>query len=124
MRDPGDWPVDDDVAANTREAAATRWSTPARSSRRSRWASLGHAQHRRLTLIHFGASFGAWIATELEHRELMTPYAIDMAERSLAAIAETSFYEGLGARGSCIELGDIHERYELLVVPTSRVARA
>ena len=58
-------------------------------------ASWGYRNIDRLTLIHFGAIFGAWIATELEHRELMTPYAIDMAERSLAAIAEDVDLEGL-----------------------------
>ena len=116
---PGDWPVDDDVAANTREAAAALVDAGAIVEEIEMGASWGHRNIDRLTLVHFGAIFGAWIATELEHRELMTPYAIDMAERSLAAIAETSFYEGLVGEGQLhFELGDIHERYELLVVPT------
>ena len=117
---PGDWPVDDDVAANTREAAAALVDAGAIVEEIEMGPNWGPANISRLTLIHFGAIFGAWIATELEHRELMTPYAIDIAERSLKAIGETSFYEGLVGEGQLhFELGDIHEQYELLVFPTS-----
>jgi Asp-tRNA(Asn)/Glu-tRNA(Gln) amidotransferase A subunit family amidase len=117
---PGDWPVDDDVATNTREAAAALVDAGAIVEEIEMGPNWGLANISRLTLIHFGAIFGAWIATELEHRELMTPYAIDMAERSLRAIGETSFYEGLVGEGQLhFELGDIHERYELLIFPTT-----
>jgi aspartyl-tRNA(Asn)/glutamyl-tRNA(Gln) amidotransferase subunit A len=116
---PGGWPVDDDVAAATREAAAALVDAGAIVEEIELGPRWGVANIHRLTLIHFGAIFGAWISTELAHRDLMTPYAIDMAERSLAAIAEGTFLDGLVGEGELHqELGDLHERYDLLVVPT------
>jgi aspartyl-tRNA(Asn)/glutamyl-tRNA(Gln) amidotransferase subunit A len=116
---PGDWPVDDDVATNTREAAAALVDAGAIVEEIELGPNWGPANIARLTLIHFGAIFGAWIANELAHRDLMTPYAIDMAERSLDAIGASSFYDGLVGEGELHhELGDLHQRYELLVFPT------
>ncbi len=91
---PGDWPVDPDVAANTRaagealrEAGATVDEVPLEVRMRDVVRAM---------LVHFGAIFGADIMSEVEaHRELLTPYAVAMAERSVAAYREIGFAEGL-----------------------------
>jgi aspartyl-tRNA(Asn)/glutamyl-tRNA(Gln) amidotransferase subunit A len=117
---PGGWPVDDDVAANTREAAAALTDAGAIVEEIEMGAHWHPDNVLHLAMIHFGAIFGAWIAGEMQHRDLMMPYAVDMAERSIAALEGSSFYDGIvGESALLAELGEIHEQYELLVVPTN-----
>jgi Asp-tRNA(Asn)/Glu-tRNA(Gln) amidotransferase A subunit family amidase len=117
---PGGWPVDDDVAANTRDAAAGLVDAGAIVEE----VELGEIWHPDnvipTTMIHFGAIFGAWIGGELErHRDQLMPYAIDMAERSIAALERSSYYDGLVREAELLaDLARLHQQYELLVVPT------
>ena len=53
------------------------------------------------------------------HRELLTPYAIDMAERSVAALREIGFTEGLRSKPvSWRRSAAVLAEHELLLLPT------
>jgi len=74
------------------------------------------------TRAHFGAIFGSWIAEMLaDHREQMTPYAIEFAEGAIAR-PTVSFYRGLEIEGEIYaRLGAILQRFRLLICPTTAV---
>jgi aspartyl-tRNA(Asn)/glutamyl-tRNA(Gln) amidotransferase subunit A len=115
---PGDFPVDPEVAANTLAAAETfREAGAIVEEVEVGWR---RADVTRATLVHFGAIFGSSIGVHIaEHGDLMTSYAIDLAERSAAALAGTTFYDGLELEAKIYsELGQLFERYDLFVCPT------
>ncbi len=114
----GDYPIDPDVAANTLAAADAFRETGAIVEEVD--LTWRRADIRRATLVHFGAIFGALIGSALEeHRDLITPYTIDLVERTRAALAGTSFSEGLELEARVYaELGELLERYDLLICPT------
>jgi aspartyl-tRNA(Asn)/glutamyl-tRNA(Gln) amidotransferase subunit A len=115
---PGDHVVDPDVEANTLAAAeAFREAGAAVEEVELPWR---REDIQRATLVHFGAIFGAIIGTAVDQqRDQLTPYAIDLAERCRAAVAETSFDEGLLLEAEIYApLGELLERYDILVCPT------
>jgi aspartyl-tRNA(Asn)/glutamyl-tRNA(Gln) amidotransferase subunit A len=116
--DLGGYPLDLDVAENTLAAAdAFREAGAAVEEVELPWrpADVTRAAH-----VHYGAIFGPWVARELEqHRELLTPYAIEAAEELAAAARETSFLEGLELEARLTSaLTQVLERYDVLVCPT------
>ena len=103
----------------TRSPRQTPSGTPARWW--SRWRCRGAAADiMDVTLIHFGAVFGAYIAHVAEtDADLMTPYALEMGRMATEAIERTSFIEGLMREAALYTpLGEILERYDVLVCPT------
>jgi len=115
---PGDWPVDPDVAANTRAAGEALREAGALVDE----VPLEVRMHDvvRAMLVHFGAIFGADIMSEVEaHRELLTPYAVAMAERSVAAYREIGFAEGLRLEAKILgAIGHVLADHEVLLLPT------
>jgi Asp-tRNA(Asn)/Glu-tRNA(Gln) amidotransferase A subunit family amidase len=120
--DLGDWPVDDDIRANTlavvdalRAAGATVDEVDLRVAR---------DDVMRASAIHFAHGFAAWIGGEVaKHPELVNPYVTDMvrwshecsdgADPASGHALEAGLYEPVGAL-----LAD----YDALIVPTSCVA--
>ncbi len=78
-----------------------------------------HAEIVRAAWAHFGAIFGPWIARVLaEHRDSMTAYAVDFAERSQGVRVE-DYLESLDIEGRMYaKLGAHFQRYRLLLCPT------
>lgn len=117
---PGGWPIDPDVAENTRQAAlalAEAGAVVEEIEMSSLWSPENVMD---VAMAHFGAIMGALIATELaEHRDLLMDYSIDLAERTTGHTGK-SFAEGLLAEVELMaDLAGIHERYDLLLVPTN-----
>jgi Asp-tRNA(Asn)/Glu-tRNA(Gln) amidotransferase A subunit family amidase len=73
----------------------------------------------RAAWAHFGTIFGPWIGKVAEqHRDLMTPYAVDFAERARGVRAK-DFLESLEIEGRMyVRLGKLQQRYRLLLCPT------
>jgi Asp-tRNA(Asn)/Glu-tRNA(Gln) amidotransferase A subunit family amidase len=114
----GDFAMDPEVEANTLGAAeALRGAGAVVEQVALPWSV---AEIRDVTLIHFGAIFGAWIGSvAVEHADEMTPYALDMARRSVEALEGTSFAEGLEREAAIYApLGELLEGYDVLVCPT------
>jgi aspartyl-tRNA(Asn)/glutamyl-tRNA(Gln) amidotransferase subunit A len=115
----GDFPLDPEVEANTLAVAdALREAGAVVNEVELPWR---REEISRATLVHFGAIFGRDIARGAEaYRDLMTPYALAMAEWSLEAIERTSFLEGLELEARIYQpLGALLERFDALVCPTA-----
>jgi aspartyl-tRNA(Asn)/glutamyl-tRNA(Gln) amidotransferase subunit A len=115
---PGDYPIDPDVAANTRAAGQAFREAGALVEETD--LAIDRRDVRRAAYVHYGAIYGADIMKEVEaHRELLTAYAIKTAEEHVAALRETSFIEGLRMEASIIgKIAEVLAEYELLLVPT------
>jgi aspartyl-tRNA(Asn)/glutamyl-tRNA(Gln) amidotransferase subunit A len=114
----GDYLMDPEVAANTAAAAdAFRAAGAVVEPVELPWS---REQIMDITYVHFGAVFGAEIGLgAAEHPDLITSYAAKIAERSLEAIGRTSYADGLRLEAEIYApLGDLLERYEILVCPT------
>jgi amidase len=120
--DLGDWPVDDDVRANTlavgdalRGAGATVEEVDLR---------LARADVMRAAAIHFHHGFAAMIGRDVAaHPDLVNPYVADTVRWA----AETSGGATQAAgweleAGLWAPVGALFERFDALVVPTSCVA--
>jgi aspartyl-tRNA(Asn)/glutamyl-tRNA(Gln) amidotransferase subunit A len=115
----GDYPLDPEIERNTREAAGALCEAGALVEEvELPWR---RAEVTKATFVHFAAIFGAEIGGSVRaHRELMTPYAIDLAERCERALEEMSFFEGLELEARLYRpLGETLERYDALVCPTA-----
>lgn len=115
---PPGWPIDPDVAANTRAAAAAFAEAGAVVEEVD--LPVSRDLLMKAVMIHFGAMFGADImATVEEHRELVNPYAVYLAERSTSALSEASFAEGVALESTILkEIGKVFAAHELLLAPT------
>jgi len=114
----GDFPMDPEVEANTSAAADAFAEAGAVVEPVS--LPWSHEEIVDVTLIHFGALFGAAIGeAALAHPELITPYAADIGRRSLEAIARASFQDGLEREAAIYApLGEILERFDALICPS------
>jgi Asp-tRNA(Asn)/Glu-tRNA(Gln) amidotransferase A subunit family amidase len=113
-----DLPIDADVAANTRAAAAAFAEAGAIVEEVE--LPVGRDVLLNAVMIHFGAIFGAQIMGEVEaHRELLNPYTVAMAERSVAAFERSSFAEGLMLESAILTaLGEVFSDHQVLLAPT------
>ncbi len=116
--DLGDWPVDADVAANTRAAAEALREAGAIVDEVD--VALPQAQVVRAAAIHFHLSFAAWVAeTETAHGDEMTAYAIDFARWASEAADGGSMLDELGLEAQLYPpVGHLLERYDALICPT------
>lgn len=73
----------------------------------------------RAAKAHFGTIFGPWIKRHAEtHRELMTAYALDFADR-VGSTPKEEFVAGLEIETAMYKtLGPILEKYKVLLCPT------
>jgi Asp-tRNA(Asn)/Glu-tRNA(Gln) amidotransferase A subunit family amidase len=120
--DLGDWPVDDDVRANTlavagalRDAGATVEEVDLRVPR---------ADVMRAIAIHFHHGFAADIAGEVQaHPDLVTPYVAEFVRWAREVCDGASYMTGLGLEAQLYApVGALLERYDALLVPTSGAA--
>jgi aspartyl-tRNA(Asn)/glutamyl-tRNA(Gln) amidotransferase subunit A len=111
------WEVDPDVRANTLAAAdALRAAGAVVEEVRIGW---DRREIIEAAAIHFGAIFGAWVAALLdEHRDKLTPYALDFA-RVTGTAAEAGVLRGYELEGrATAALGALLEEYRVLLCPT------
>jgi aspartyl-tRNA(Asn)/glutamyl-tRNA(Gln) amidotransferase subunit A len=115
---PGDWPIDPDVAANTRAAGDAFRDAGAVVEECA--LDVRREDVKRAMMVHFGALFGDDIMRAVqEHGELLTPYAVKMAEDATAALLETSFADGLRIEaGIMTRIAGLLAGHELLLLPT------
>ncbi len=118
--DLGGFPVDEDVARNTREALDVLREAGARVEE----IDLGwdYREILEAARIHFGAIFAPVVAEAVrEHRDELTAYTVAFADAS-AAVAKEDIVRGLELEGRVYErLGRVLERHRLLVCPTYSV---
>jgi amidase len=120
--DLGDWPVDDDVRANTlavaqalRDAGATVEEVDLRIPR---------AEVMRAVAIHFHHGFAADIADEVRaHPELVSAYVTEFVRWAREVCDGASYMAGLALEAQLYTpVGALLERYDALLVPTSGAA--
>jgi Asp-tRNA(Asn)/Glu-tRNA(Gln) amidotransferase A subunit family amidase len=115
---PDDWPVDADVAANTR--AAGEVFREAGAAVEECGLDVRPEELMRAAYVHYGAIFGAEVAADVErHAELLTPYALKMAADAGVALRDTSFGTGLHLEVDILEkIGRLFADHDILVLPT------
>jgi Asp-tRNA(Asn)/Glu-tRNA(Gln) amidotransferase A subunit family amidase len=120
--DLGDWPVDDDVRANTlavagalRDAGAVVEEVDLRIPR---------AEVMRAVAIHFHHGFAADIAAEVDaHPDLVNPYVADFVRWARELCDGASYMAGLALEAELYApVGALLERHDALLVPTSGAA--
>ena len=119
--DLGCFDVDADVVANTAAAAdAFREAGAVVEEVDVPWRL---EDIRRAAYTHWASMFVADILGAPEQREVFTAYAWAMAEKYGATADETSIHDGLVLEAEISgALGEILERYDVLVCPTNAVA--
>jgi amidase len=120
--DLGDWPVDDDVRANTlavaqalRDAGATVEEVDLRIPR---------AEVMRAVAIHFHHGFAADIAAEVQaHPDLVSAYVTDFVRWAREVCDGAPYMAGLALEAQLYApVGALLQRYDALLVPTSGAA--
>jgi len=120
--DLGDWPIDDDVRANTLAVAdALRLAGAVVDQVDLR---LPRADIMRATAIHFANGFTADIGREVNaHPDLVNPYVADAVRWSRELSAGADVATGLALEAKLYEpVGELLERYDALVLPASCTA--
>jgi aspartyl-tRNA(Asn)/glutamyl-tRNA(Gln) amidotransferase subunit A len=115
---PPGWPIDPDVAANTR--AAGEAFAEAGAVVEEVELAVSRAELLEAVMIHFGAMFGAGIMAEVEaHRDLLNAYTVHMAERSVAALEASTFSDGIEIEARILDaIGGVFAEHELLLATT------
>ena len=115
---PGDWPIDSEVAANTRAAAEVFREAGATVEECD--LAVRREDLMRAAYVHYGAILGAEVMAEVEaHRELLTPYAIKMAVDADVALRETGYAGGLRIEVDILaKIAAILADHDLLLLPT------
>lgn len=115
---PGDYRIDPDVAANTRAGAELFREAGARVEEVD--LPVARDDVFQASYIHYGAIFGAYIKKEVEaHGELMTPYALKLADETTAALDRHGFGHGLELEDRILAaIGAVLAEHELLLLPT------
>lgn len=114
----GDYPMDPEIAENSIVSADVfRAAGAVVDLVELPWT---REQIMDVTYVHFGAIFGSEIGLgATAYPDLITPYAAEVARRSLEAIARTPYAEGLRLEAAIYApLGALLERYEILICPT------
>jgi Asp-tRNA(Asn)/Glu-tRNA(Gln) amidotransferase A subunit family amidase len=117
--DLGDWPVDPEVAANTRAAAMALADAGAIVEEVD--LRLPRAEVILASAIHFRLAFGAWIDQMVaEHAEHLTPYAIEFARWAKDVAGDGTMLEELELEARLYQpVGRLLERYDALICPTA-----
>jgi amidase len=117
--DLGDWPLDPEVRRNTLDLAAALRDQGAIVEEVE--LEMPRAEVLRAIGIHFHLGFAAWIERAIaEHGDLMTPYAVGMADWARETAAGGSQLERLDIEGRLYpRLGRLLERYDALICATS-----
>jgi Asp-tRNA(Asn)/Glu-tRNA(Gln) amidotransferase A subunit family amidase len=115
---PGDWVIDRDVAANTRDAAQVFREAGAVVDETE--LNIEMCDVARAMRIHFGAFFAADLMREAEsHPELVNPYVENTAKDCIAAFRESGFAEGLRLEARITaEIAKLLAAHEVLLMPT------
>jgi amidase len=118
----GDWTLDDDVRANTLAVADALRSAGAHVDEVDLVVSYDAVMQA--TAIHFHYGFAADIAQAVRaHPELVCDYTRAMVEASEQLSRGAGVAEGLRLEAEIYRpVGALLERYDALVIPTSRVA--
>ena len=115
----GDYPVGEDVAANTR--AAARILADAGATVEEIELPWTHEQIRRTSAVHFTQIFGA-IISEIarDHRAELMPYTVALADQMAWAKEHLSFLDGLRTEARMQrELAEAMQPFDALICPTT-----
>jgi amidase len=118
----GDWTIDDDVRANTLAVADALRTAGATVEEVD--LALPYDTVMRAVSAHFRHGFAADIGEAVRaHPELVCDYTRAMVEASERLAAGAGVAEGLRLEAELYRpIGNLFERYDALVLPTSRVA--
>ncbi len=117
--DFGGWPVDPEVAANTRDVAAALRDAGAIVDEVD--FGVDQAALTRAISVHYQTMFAAWIGSVAdEHGDLLTDYAIEFARMTAEEGKDISVIEGMVIETEIWKpIGQLFERYDALIAPTS-----
>ncbi len=117
--DFGGWPVDPEVAANTRDAALALRDAGANVDEVE--LSLDREVLERAFSVHYQTMFAAWIGSVAEeHGDLLNDYAIEFARSTAEMGKDTPVIEGMVLETEIWKpIGRLFERYDVLIAPTS-----
>jgi aspartyl-tRNA(Asn)/glutamyl-tRNA(Gln) amidotransferase subunit A len=114
---PDDWPVDDDVAAAIRDAAATLEACGA-TVEEVAMPGFGPARTMELADAHYGQIMAAAMAPAMEYRDQLCAYTIEVYEEC-GEVTPARILEGLAGEAALhADLERIHERYDAVLWPT------
>jgi amidase len=116
--DLGDWPVDDDVRANTRAAADALRAAGAVVAEVD--LTVPRADVDIAMAIHFNAMFVAWIREQVTaHLDLVSAYPGELARWCEETAGGRTFAEGIELEARLYApVGELLEEYDALICPT------
>ncbi len=116
--DFGGWPVDADVARNTRDAAEALRDAGATVDEVA--LTVDHALMNKAAAVHFQTMFAAWIGSVAEeHGDLLNDYAIEFARTTAEDGKDMGVLDGMLIETEMWKpIGDLFERYDVLLAPT------
>lgn len=116
--DLGGWPIDPEVARNTRDAAEALREAGASVDEVE--LVIDHDLLNKAAGVHFQTMFAAWIGSVAdEHGDLLNDYAIEFARVTAEDSKGLSVLEGMDLETSMWQpIGELFERYDVLLVPT------
>jgi Asp-tRNA(Asn)/Glu-tRNA(Gln) amidotransferase A subunit family amidase len=117
--DFGGWPVDHEVATNTRDAALALRVAGAVVDEID--LSLDRDMLERAFSVHYQTMFAAWIGgVAEEHGDLLNDYAIEFARFTAEAGKDIPVLEGMMLETEIWQpIGALFEQYDVLLAPTS-----
>ncbi|GLW96760.1 amidase [Microtetraspora sp. NBRC 16547] len=116
----GDWPIEPDIAANTKAVADALRDAGAIVEEVE--VGLSRADVFQATMIHFGAIFGPSVArVAAEFGDQLNPYSLAFAETAAKAMGQGGgFLSGLEMEAAIYApIGELLDRYDALICPTT-----
>jgi Asp-tRNA(Asn)/Glu-tRNA(Gln) amidotransferase A subunit family amidase len=116
---PGDWPVDDDVAAAVRDAAATLADCGA-VVEEIELPSFRPEHVMELSSVHLALIMGQSMELAMEQRDQLCAYTVDLMEQALEGKTVGQVYAGIvGETALHAELEAVHASFDAVLCPVN-----